>query len=86
MVLFMGRHDMDALNLRDGELVRADCAADDGVERQVAGLKVVEYPLPQGCVAGYFPECNPLIPLWHHARESKVPAAKSIPVRLSRMP
>jgi hypothetical protein len=34
-------------------------------------------------VAGYLPECNPLIPLSHHAKESKVPAAKSIPVRIA---
>jgi hypothetical protein len=26
------------------------------------------------------PECNPLLPLWHPAAESKVPAAKSIPI------
>jgi hypothetical protein len=30
----------------------------------------------------YHPECNSLIPLWHYADESKVPAAKSIPVRI----
>jgi hypothetical protein len=33
---------------------------------------------------GYYPECNPLIPLYHHAKSSLVPAAKSIPVRLSK--
>jgi hypothetical protein len=33
---------------------------------------------------GYYPECNPLIPLYHHAKKSLVPAAKSIPVRLRR--
>ena len=38
------------------------------------------YDIPRGCVAGYYPECNPLIPLWHHAKESKVPAAKAIPI------
>jgi hypothetical protein len=35
-------------------------------------------------VAGYYPECNPLIPLWHHAKDSKVPAAKSIAIRIER--
>jgi hypothetical protein len=33
-------------------------------------------------VAGYYPECNPLIPLWHHAEGSFVLAAKAIPIRL----
>ncbi len=42
------------------------------------------YDVPTGCIAGYYPECNPLIPLWHHAKESKVPAAKAIDVLLER--
>ena len=59
-------------------------AIDPEVRREVAGLEIVSYSRPRGCIAGYFPECNPLIPLRHHARESKVPAAKSIPVRIVR--
>jgi hypothetical protein len=43
----------------------------------------VAYDIPEGCAA-YYPECNPLVPLWHHAEGSKVPAAKTVPVRLSR--
>jgi hypothetical protein len=42
----------------------------------------VPYDIPEGNVAGYYPECNPLIPLWHHAEGSDTPAAKSIPVRV----
>ena len=48
----------------------------------VHGLRVTQYDIPTGCVGGYYPELNPLIPLWHHAKESQVPAAKSIPIRL----
>jgi len=84
MVLFMAREDMDAQGLADGDMVQASTVTDDGVERRVDGLRVVEYPVPAGCTAGYYPECNPLIPLWHYAKDSKVPAAKSIAVRLSR--
>jgi molybdopterin-dependent oxidoreductase alpha subunit len=84
MVLFMARADMDAQGLSDGDIVQASTVADDGIERRVDGLRVVEYPVPAGCTAGYYPECNPLLPLWHYAKESKVPAAKSIAVRLSR--
>jgi hypothetical protein len=32
----------------------------------------------------YCPECNGLIPLWHFAEGSNVPASKSIPVRISK--
>jgi hypothetical protein len=56
---------------------------DDGTERKVERLRVVEYPVPEGCVAGYFPECNPLVPLWHYAKDSKVPAAKSIAIHVT---
>jgi hypothetical protein len=42
------------------------------------------YAVPQGCIVGYYPECNGLIPLGHCAKESKVPAAKSVPVRIER--
>jgi len=84
MVLFMARADMAKYALAQGDVVDLRCAADDGVERRVDGLTVVPYDVPQGCIAGYFPELNPLIPLWHHAKESKVPAAKAIDVILER--
>jgi anaerobic selenocysteine-containing dehydrogenase len=84
MVIFMAREDMDAQGLADGDTVQASTVTDDGVERRVDGLRVVEYPVPAGCAAGYYPECNPLIPLWHYAKDSKVPAAKSIAVRIQR--
>jgi anaerobic selenocysteine-containing dehydrogenase len=83
-VVFMHRADMAAQGLAQGDLVTLEGAAGDGVARSVAGLAVVPYDLPRGTLAGYFPECNPLIPLWHHAKESKVPAAKAIDVRVTR--
>jgi molybdopterin-dependent oxidoreductase alpha subunit len=84
MVLFMARVDMDRLGLAEGDMVRAQTPSSDGVARSVAGLRVTEYSIPAGCVAGYYPECNPLIPLWHYAKESKVPAAKAIDIKVER--
>ncbi|AWL03903.1 FdhF/YdeP family oxidoreductase [Massilia oculi] len=84
MVLFMGEADMARYGLAKGDVVALRTKADDGVERRVDGLQIVPYDVPPGCIAGYYPECNPLIPLWHHAKESKVPAAKSIDVLLER--
>ena len=81
-VLLMNGADIARLGLAVGEEVTASTVASDGIPRAVAGLRVTIYDIPVGCVAGYFPECNPLIPLWHHATGSEVPAAKSIPVRL----
>jgi len=84
MVLFMARGDMARLGLEQGDSVALQTPADDGVTRRVEGLSVVPYDVPEGCIAGYYPELNPLIPLWHHAKESKVPAAKAIDVLVER--
>ena len=52
--------------------------------REVGGLRAIPYRIPRGCIAAYYPECNPLIPVAHHAIDSHVPAAKSVPVRVVR--
>jgi molybdopterin-dependent oxidoreductase alpha subunit len=83
-VLFMNRADISRLGYADGETVNVMTAIEPEKPRKVAGLRIVAYDIPQGCVAGYYPECNPLIPLSHYAEESFVPAAKAIPVRLGR--
>ncbi len=83
MIIFMNRDDIVRLNLEEGDIVTLTTAVDDGVVRQVSGLRVVPYNIPEGCCAAYYPECNPLIPVWHHADKSKVPAAKSIPIRIT---
>ncbi len=83
-VLLMNITDIGRLGFQEGDRVTATTVArdQDRVSRSVAELRVTSYDIPEGCVAGYFPECNPLIPLWHHAEGSFVPAAKAIPVRL----
>jgi molybdopterin-dependent oxidoreductase alpha subunit len=83
-VVLMHQNDIDRFNLKEGQMVALTTVVDDGVERSVTGLQIVAYDIPEGCIAGYYPECNPLIPLWHHAEKAKVPAAKSIPVRVHR--
>lgn len=85
MVLFMNRADITRLQLEEGALLTLTTAVDDGILRQVSGLRVTPYDIPEGCCAAYYPECNPLIPVWHHADRSKVPAAKSVPVRITRL-
>ncbi len=59
-------------------------ALDDGVHAPVQGLRVVAYDIPAGCCGAYFPETNPLVPLWHHDPKSKVPAYKALPIRITR--
>ena len=84
MVLFMNENDIVRLELREGEIVGLRTAVGEDATRRVAGFIVHAYNIPQGCVGGYYPECNPLIPLWHHAKSSFVPASKGIPVVIER--
>lgn len=83
-VVLMHEADMRSLGIADGEVVDLVGDAGDGVERQVLGFRATRYDVPRGSCAGYYPECNPLLPLWHHALRSHVPAAKSIPVRIRK--
>ncbi|MGK6323161.1 FdhF/YdeP family oxidoreductase [Sphingomonas sp. DT-51] len=81
-VVLMNRSDIDRLGLKVGQAVTLRTVADDGVDRHLSGLIVVAYDIPIGCIGGYYPECNVLMPVWHHAVGSKTPAAKSIPVTI----
>jgi molybdopterin-dependent oxidoreductase alpha subunit len=83
-VVFMNPKDVEAEGLKQGDTVTLSTEADDAVERTLSELQVVPYDIPRKTLAGYYPECNGLIPLWHYAEGSKVPAAKSVPVRISR--
>jgi molybdopterin-dependent oxidoreductase alpha subunit len=83
-VVFMNPTDIERLGFRAEELVDMSTAVDDGVERTVRQFQVVPYDIPEGCVGAYFPEANPLVPLWHHDSKASTPAYKAIPVRLAR--
>lgn len=82
-VLLINPRDMERLGLAAGQKVSLASDAEDRIERRVAGLTVTPFDLPDGCVAGYYPELNPLIALSHHEVHSKTPAYKSIPVRIT---
>lgn len=84
MVVLMNEDDIFRLGLKEGDEIDLEAHADDGVERRVKGLRVTPYSIPQGNCAGYYPELNPLIPLWHRAEKAHVPAGKSVPVRIAR--
>jgi formate dehydrogenase major subunit len=82
MVLFMNADDRIARGLAAGARIALETISDDGIQRCVQGLTVLDYPMPRGSVAGYYPELNPLLPLQYYDEISGTPAAKSIPVRV----
>ncbi|WP_423161529.1 FdhF/YdeP family oxidoreductase [Stenotrophomonas geniculata] len=85
MVLFMNIEDRLARGLQKDALVSLETISGDGVQRRIEGLTVLDYPMPRGALAGYYPELNPLLPLDYYDRISGTPAAKSIPVRVQAM-
>lgn len=81
-VVLINRDEMRRLGLKEGQIVSLTCDVNDGIERTVSGLTITPYDLPPGCVAGYYPELNPLVPLSYHEKHSKTPAYKGTPVRI----
>jgi molybdopterin-dependent oxidoreductase alpha subunit len=81
-VLFMNANDIVRAGLREGQVVALESDAQDGKTRTREGLIVMRYSIPEGCLGAYYPECNVLMSVEHHAEESHVPAAKSVPVRI----
>ncbi|QTL03257.1 FdhF/YdeP family oxidoreductase [Aquabacter sp. L1I39] len=82
MIIMMNRDDRLRLGLAANGEARIVTAVEDGIHREMTGFQVIDYDLPPGTCASYYPECNALMPLWHHDRESKTPAAKSVPVHV----
>lgn len=83
-VLFIHREDIAALGLQAGDRVDLESLHDDGVRRVAPGFLLVEYDIPRGCLAAYYPETNPLVPLSSFAEGSRTPTSKSIPVLVTR--
>lgn len=53
-----------------------------GETREAPRFVVVPYDLPRRCVATYFPEANPLVPLRSVADKSNTPTSKSVVVSM----
>ena len=81
-VVLMNPDDIAAAGLSSGQVISLVGDAGDDVHRQVDGLTVTPFLLPRGCIAAYYPEMNPLMPVWYHDKESGTPAAKGLPVRI----
>ena len=81
MILLINSDDMARENLNEGDTVSLVSDAGDGVHREVAGLTVTSFNLPDGCLGGYYPEMNVLVPPSYRDEAS---AAKGVPVRIRR--
>jgi anaerobic selenocysteine-containing dehydrogenase len=77
-VVLVNEQDMARLGLTVGQAVHLQGPE----ERRVNNFRVIPYPIPKGCCATYFPECNPLIPLDSVADKSNTPTSKSVIIRV----
>jgi anaerobic selenocysteine-containing dehydrogenase len=85
-VVLANAEDLAALGLAPDQRldVTSHFAGERGEERrQLKGFRAVAYDMPRGCVAAYFPEANPLVPIGQFADRSFTPAYKSIVVSLA---
>ena len=81
-VVFMNVADLQARGLKHGDRIDVESRMHASVEaaRGVRGFIAVEYDIPRGSTAMYYPEGNCLVPLDSHDPKSGTPAYKSIPV------
>ncbi|MEQ3552052.1 FdhF/YdeP family oxidoreductase [Pseudonocardia nematodicida] len=81
-VVFISPDDLAELGLHDGQKVDLISEWTDGTERRADDFRLVSYSTPKGCVAAYYPETNPLIPLDSYADQSGTPTSKWVQVRM----
>ncbi|RUQ02708.1 hypothetical protein D8M34_17845, partial [Microbacterium sp. HSID17254] len=81
-VVFISDADLRELGFADGDRVDLVSEWTDGTERRADDFRLVSYSTPKGCIAAYYPETNPLIPLNSYAEFSRCPTSKWIQVRL----
>ncbi|MEM9846979.1 MAG: FdhF/YdeP family oxidoreductase [Bacteroidota bacterium] len=83
-VVMMNEADMKQQGLEQLDLINLTSTY-DGVVREAKQFHVVAYDIPQGNLASYFPEVNPLIPIDRFAKASRTPISKSVVVRVAKM-
>ncbi len=79
-VVFINPLDMADLGVEAGDRTDIVGEFNDGVERVAENFRFVPYDIPRGCVAGYYPEMNVLVPLGSSGDESYTPTSKSVVV------
>jgi len=82
-VVLVREGDLDGTGLHEDDVVTLTSHF-EGETRSLSGFRIVAHDLPTRCVATYFPEANPLVPLRHRADGSRTPAYKSVVVSLHK--
>jgi molybdopterin-dependent oxidoreductase alpha subunit len=82
-VILMNKADIGERGLKPNDVV--DLANTDADGTRVAKrFLVIEYDIPKGNCATYFPETNVLVPLGRVADGSRTPTSKFVPIRVTK--
>jgi molybdopterin-dependent oxidoreductase alpha subunit len=82
-VVFMNARDIVRANLKPGDVVDLYNTY-NGVEREARKFIIVEYNIPERCIATYYPEANVLVPIEAVADNSNQPTSKSVIVKIRK--
>lgn len=82
-VVYLHAEDMKARGLKAGDIVDLKSHF-EGEERVAPKFIVVEYQIPRGCAATYFPETNVLVPARSVAEKSNTPTSKSVVITVEK--
>ncbi|MDB4947667.1 MAG: putative dehydrogenase [Gemmatimonadetes bacterium] len=83
-VVLMHPDDLGERGIEPGAEVDVRSVSADGVERLAPRFRALEYDVPRGCCAAYFPEANVLVPIGSTARGSGTPSSKMVPVTVAQ--
>ncbi|MGA6097966.1 FdhF/YdeP family oxidoreductase [Stutzerimonas marianensis] len=81
-VIFVHIDDIRRLGFEPGQKVDIQSLWHDGIERRVTGFTLLDFDIPRGQAAAYYPETNPLVPLGSVGIGSHTPTSKSVAIRL----
>jgi len=83
-VVFISEAEIARLGFTPGDRVDLVAVSHDGFERVVRNFELAPHPFPKGSCAAYYPEVNPLVPLYARDPMSFTPSYKGIPIRMAR--
>ena len=82
-VIFMNKKDIASRDLKAGDVVDL-YNFHNGVERVARKFLIIEFSIPEGCTATYFPETNVLVPIDSVADKSNTPTSKYIVLKVRK--
>jgi molybdopterin-dependent oxidoreductase alpha subunit len=80
-VIFMNHNDIEKLGYKAGDKVDL-YNHHNGIERVARNFIIIEFSIPEGCSATYFPETNVLVPIDSVADRSNTPTSKMVVLKL----